>query len=216
MSQSPAPNARDQHFPARRRRVGLVCVQWSIRHDDDVRGHPEQLDAIENDAGGPARGRLRVPVGMTLLGAVVLAGVGGAFVGRATGPEPTATPTTTAAPSIAQPSEVSTASLVLGRGVATAEWSFVVFDLTSRSLNVSLDDLSPPDADLAVAVRVSGGRSLNVGRTSDAVCDRGTVHAVCKFEATSLEGARPGTWVVRIEKNSQPDARVALTVRLEQ
>lgn len=177
---------------------------------------PEQLEPIEDQSKRVVRGRVLPPVRALVLGAVVLAAAGGVVVGRATGGEgTTSTTTTTAGPSTGQPTEVSSGSVALGQGSAAAEWSFVVSDPTGRSLNVSVDDLSPPDTDVAVAVRVSGGRSLNVGRTSDGVCDRGTVHAVCTFAPTPLEGVRPGTWIVRLEKSSEADARVAITVRLE-
>lgn len=207
---------RYRHFLLAGTVTQSVCLLRLIRHDDDVRDRlPEPLEPIESLSKRVVSGRVPAPGWALVLGAAVLAGAGGVLVGRATGGEGTSsTTTTTAGASIGQPTEVSTGSLVLGRGTA-AEWSFVVFDPTGRSLKVSVDDLSPPDTDLAVAVRVSDGRSLNVGRTSDGVCDRGTVHAVCKFAPTALEGVRPGTWVVRIEKNSQPDARVAITVRLD-
>lgn len=195
-----------------------VCLPELIRHDGDVRDehNPEQLEPIQGDAKPVVGVRLPMPVWVLVLGAIVGAAAGGLLVGRATrGEGTTGTTTTTAGRSVGQPREVSSGSLVLGRGDGAAEWSFVVFDPTSRSLKVSVDDLSPPDTEIALAVRVSDGRSLNVGSTSDGVCDRGTVHATCKFAPTALDAVRPGTWIVRIEKSSQPAARVSITVRLD-
>jgi len=188
-----------------------------IRHDDYVRDQrPEGLEPIENDAERVVRGRVPMPVWALVLGAAVLVGGGGVLVGRATsGDGATSKTTPKADTSIAQPTEVSSGLLALAPGGAAVEWSFVVFDPTGRTLNVSVDELSPPDTDLKVAVRASDGRFLDLGRTTGSVCDRRTVHAVCKLGPIALDGARPGTWVVHIEKRSQADARVAITIRLD-
>ena len=115
-----------------------------------------------------------------------------------------------------QPTEASHGSLVLGQGDGAAEWTYVVLDPGARPFVVSVK-VSPPDADVAFAVRTpTEGRTLNIGRTKDnPTCDRGTGWSTCQFDLGLLHTEHAGTWILRLEKFSAAAATVDVTLNFE-
>ncbi len=161
--------------------------------------------------------RLRLAV--AVIASVVLSGGIGYYAGTSSQEGAVVTPPTTPPTSVtsAPPGDVSHVSLVLGQGnTGAAEWEFPATDPKKYALTVTAN-LTPSDADITFAVRVTGGRTLNIGRTTgDQSCQGGTAHEICTFKLGLLDAEAPGTWVLRLEKSSSGDAEVSTTISFDE
>ena len=127
-------------------------------------------------------------------------------------PSPLTRPETTTSTA---PGPVSHVSLGLGVGYPAAEWEFPAPDPKLYTFSVTAD-MRPPGAVVAFAVRVTGGKTLNLGRTTDTKnCERAKERTRCRFNLGVLEAETTGTWVLRLEKKSAKAASIDTTVSFD-
>jgi hypothetical protein len=125
-------------------------------------------------------------------------------------PLPRAETTTSTAPG-----PVSHVSLGLGVGYPAAEWEFPAPDPKLYVFSVTADT-RPAGAVVAFAVRVTGGRTLNLGSTTDPkTCEAAKERTRCRFNLGVLEAETAGTWVLRLEKKSSKAASIDTTVSFD-